>query len=482
MKQGFFLLFILLSLNSFGQRPITISGRLKMKAGTTLRIWKYTDNISFERQILCTTKSNTDSSFNFSVPLPNTQLLNISANEFCVQILFDPDQNYVFDLTPSSSPTEKSFQISSGRNPLMPQNDLIKAYETVSDSAISLLFGRSNQRPSPTNIKQFNSAIDNGLQKINNKYCRDIVQSLRIHFLTLSRANSFATAINTYYHCENLPIENPAFQSLVSENFQSYFKSGPPSITRYNLFSGIPDSVHYTDLLTLLAVDSSLTCRQIREMALLSNIYNMIRDDEIDPEKGNNLLKEGAEKSSDLFNQRLASNLAHSLAIKKSGSSFPDFSIISPEGNSINISRFKGKALHLTFFSFKGMADRNLLNQLTDVAHFADSLGVAKFICITTDPNREEIIKFWNEKKYPMQLYFAPDDYALIDFFNITSLPFFVLLDAEGKLNSLMPNFPGEFLLKQIIGLHPAGNRSPANHQPDSKSAPSILQDHPLKK
>jgi hypothetical protein len=128
------------------------------------------------------------------------------------------------------------------------------------------------------------------------------------------------------------------------------------------------------------------------------------------------------------------------------------------------------------------MADRNLLNQLTDVAHFADSLGVAKFICITTDQNKEEITKFWNEKKYPMQLYFAPDDYALIDYFNISSLPFFVLLDAEGKLNSLMPNFPGELLLKQIINLHPSVNRSPENHQSVPKSASSILQDHPSKK
>ena len=482
MKRSILLLLILLSFNSFGQQPITISGKIKMKIGTTIRIWRYTDNISFERQILYTTKSKTDSTFNFSIPLDKTQLLNLSANEFSTQILVNPNQDYVIDLTPYSNLSEKSLQISSVRNPLIPQNDLIKAYEVVSDSAISLLFGRTNQRPTLNNMKQFNAAIDKGLLNIENKYCRDIVQSLRIHFLTMSRANSFATAINTYYHCENLPIDNPAFQSLISETFQSYFKSGPPSITRYNLFSGIPDSVHYTDLLTMLSVDSSLTCRPIREMVLLCNLYSMIRDEELEPEKGNNLLKEGAEKSSDPFNRLLANNISHSIRTKKPGSYVPDFSIISPEGNNINISKFKGKALHITFFSFKGMADRNLLNQLTDVAHFADSLGVAKFVCITTDQNKEEITKFWNEKKYPMQLYFAPDDYTLIDYFNISSLPFFVLLDAEGKLNSLMPNFPGELLLKQIINLHPSVNRSPENHQSVQKSASSILQDHPLKK
>lgn len=482
MKGCILILLMVLSLNSFGQQQISISGKLKMKAGTMLRIWRYTDNISFERQILYKTKSNTDSTFSFSIPLTKTQLLTISANEFSAQILFNPDQNYVIDLTPFSNQSEKSLQISSGNKTLIPQNDLIKAYEIVSDSTLSLLFGRTNERPTQNNMRQFNAAIDKGLRKIENAYCKDIIQSLRIHFLTMSRANSFSTAINTYYRCGNLPLDNPAFQSLVSENFQSYFKSGPPTITRYNLFSGIPDSVHFTDLLTMLSVDSSLTCLPIREMALLCNLYSMIRDEELEPERGNNLLKEGAEKSSDPFNRQLAGNLMHSILTKRSGASIPDFSLIAPEGNNINISSFKGKALHITFFSFKGMADRNLLNQLADVAHFADSLGIAKFICITTDQNRAEINKYWTEKKYPMQLYFAPDDYALIDFFNITSLPFFVLLNAEGTLNSLTPNFPGELLLKQIMNLRPSGNRPPATPQSDPKPASSILQDHPSKK
>ena len=453
-----------------------------MKAGTTLRIWRYSDNISFERQILSTTKSKTDSSFSVSLPLSKTQILTISANEFSAEILFIPNQNYTINLAPFSNQSQKSFQLSSPDQSLKPQNELIKAYETVSDSTISLLFGRTNQRPAPNNIKQFNSAIDKGLSKTENTYCKELIQALRIHFLILSRANSFQTALNTYFHCDQLPFDNPAFQSLVSENFQSYFKSGPPTITRFNLFSGIPDSLHFNNLLTMLSEDPALACPSVREMALLYNIFSMLKDGELEPVQGNNLLKEGAEKSSNSFNRQLALNLAHCLQTKKSGATLPDFSLITPDGNTKSISDFKGKPLHITFFSFKGMADRNLLNQLTDVAHFADSLGVAKFICITTDENREMINNFWNTKKYPMQLYFAPDDYAFIDYFNITSFPFFLLLDAEGMLNSIAPNFPGELLLKQIISLRPAANRQQVSQPTDQKPVPSFLQELPTKK
>jgi peroxiredoxin len=482
IKGCFLILLTLLSFNSFCQKTISISGKLKMKPGTTIRIWRYTDNICFERQILFKTKTKSDSTFQVSIPIAKTELINISANEFTNEILFTPNQDYVIDLIPSANQSQKVLQILSIYKSLNSQDDLIKAYEIISDSTISLLFGHSNQRPTLNNIKQFNAAIDKGLRKVENSYCRDLIQSLRIHFLTLSRAYSFSTALTTYFHCENLPLDNPAFQSLISENFQDYFKSGPSSITQYNFFTGIADSIHFNDLLKLLSDDPSLSCISIREMVLLCNLYSMIRNGELKPEKGNNLLKEGAEKSSNPINRQLADNLMLSLFSKKPGTSLPDFSLVTPEGNLYNLSNFKGKPLHITFFSFKGLADRNLLNQLTDVAHFADSLGVAKFICITTDQNREEITKFWNEKKYPMQLYFAPDDYEIFDFFNINSLPSFLLLDAEGNINSVAPNFPGELLLKQIISLHPAENHPMVNPSSVPKQSPSFLQDRPSKK
>ncbi len=482
MKGCFLFLLLLLSFNSFCQKTISISGKLKMMAGTTLRIWKYTDNISFDRQILYKTKSKTDSSYSISIPLKETQILTVSANEFNVEMLFNPEQNYNIDLTPFSNPSQKGLFISSKDKTQNPQNELIKTYEIVSDSTLSLLFGQTNRRPTLENTKQFNSTIDKGLLKIKDNFCKDLVQSLRVHFLTMSKTIRFSSAINTYFHCEDLPLENPAFQSLVAENFQAYFQSGPPSITRYNFFAGIPDSVHFNDLLTLLSKDQELACTSIREMALLSNLYNMIREGELEPGKGYSLLREGAEKATGSFNRRLAVNLERSLSSKESGASLPDFSLITAEGNNINLSHFKGKPLHITFFSSKGLADINLLNQLTDVAHFADSLGAAKFICITTDSNKEDIRKFWNEKKYPMQLYFAPDDYELIDFFNITKFPSFLLLDAEGKLNSVAPNFPGELLLKQIIALHPTEYHQTVDPPVDPKRIPSFLQERPSKK
>ena len=120
--------------------------------------------------------------------------------------------------------------------------------------------------------------------------------------------------------------------------------------------------------------------------------------------------------------------------------------------------------------------------------HLADSLGVARFICITTDVDHEAARKYWAEKKYPMQLCFAPDDYEMIDFFNAYTHPCFVLLDSKGRINNRAPNFPGEQLLKLLIGLHQSDNmkqpdvnlEQDSQHHPDSPLPPSHQQ--PLKK
>jgi hypothetical protein len=131
-----------------------------------------------------------------------------------------------------------------------------------------------------------------------------------------------------------------------------------------------------------------------------------------------------------------------------------------------------GKPLYITFFSLKGIADRTLLSQIADTEHLADSLGVAHFLCITTDADHETVKKYWNEKKYPMQLCFAPDDYEMIDFFNAYSTPSFALLDGKGRLNTLAPNFPGDQLLKQLISSY----QSDVPVQPESKKGTNPLR------
>lgn len=468
MKKPFFvlLLFCLQTFVVYSQQTVFISGKLKMKPGTTIRFSRYTDYISHDKERLSTVKTGNDSCFSITFLLQSAGIVNISVNELSLEALFYPNRHYSFELASSQNEHAGNLLIISDNETTNPQIILNKAYQVFSDSTLSILFKQNNQRATKKEADLFNSAIDVALKQTKDTFCINLIQSRRIDYLTMSRAVSFSSAFNQFLDCSSLPMTNPAFQSLLFSNFKMYFTLGPPQVARLNLFQGIPDSLHFSNLLKIISVDPSLKYIPVREAVLLENLYSMIKDGVLNPDKGINLFKEATLSATHPFNRQVAENLINSLKRQQSGTAIPDFSLVFPDGSTHSLSTLKGKPLHITFFTLKGIADRTLLNQIADVEHLADSLGVAHFLCITTDADHEAVKKYWAEKKYPMQLSFAPDDYEMIDFFNAYAYPCFVLLDSKGQIYTLAPNFPSEQLLKQLISLH----RSDSPKQPDVKN------------
>ena len=442
-----------------------------MKPETTIRFSKYNDYISRDIERLSTVKTGKDSCFSVNFLLTSPKIVYISVNELRLEALFYPDLHYKFDLVSSQSDHTGNLLITNCNQAINPQVVLKNAYNVFSDSTLNILFNRNNQRATKKAADLFNTAINDALIQTTDSFCKQLIQSLRVDYLTMSRAVSFVSAFNNFIDCDNLPLNNPAFQSLLSSNFRMYFNSGPPSITRLNLFQGIPDSLHFSNLLQIIAIDPALKCIPLREVVLLENLNSMIKNGQLSKERAISLFKEASDLASHPFNRQVATNLINSIINQQSDKAIPDFTLIFPDESIHSLSSLKGKPLHLTFFTLNGTADRTLLSQLADVQHLADSLGVARFVCISTDTNHDAVIKYWAEKKYPMQLCFAPDDYEMIDFFNVYTYPSFVLLNSKGQINNHAPSFPGEQLLKQLISLHLSDNpKQPVTKdQPDSQ-------------
>jgi hypothetical protein len=470
MKKLIFVLFLfcLQTFSVYSQQNVFISGKLKMKPGTTIRFSKYSDNISLDRVRLSTVKTGIDSCFKTSFNLSTADLVNISVNELGLEALFYPNRRYSFDLVSSQDEHVGNLIMITDNPSTNPQIILNKAYQVFSDSVLSLLFKQNNQRASKSDADLFNSAIDKALKQIKDTFCINLIQSRRIDYLTMSRAVNFASAFNKYLDCNNLPLTNPAFHFLIYSNFKMYFNLGPPQITRLNLFQGIPDSLHFSNLMKILSIDPALKCIPLRESVLLENLYSMIKDGVISPEKGISLFNEAEVPATHPFNRQVAGNLINSISRQLSGTPIPDFNLLFPDGSSHSLSSLKGKPLHITFFTLKGIADRTLLDQVSVVEHLADSLGLANFLCITTDADHDAVKKYWAEKKYPMQLSFAPDDYEMIDFFNAYAFPSFAILDSKGRIYTLAPSFPGDQLLKQLTSL----SHSESPKKSDNKNQP----------
>jgi len=477
MRKNLFVLLILClqTFVSLSQNNVFISGKLKMKPGTTIRFSKYTDYISLDRDRLSTIKTGPDSSFSVTFPLKSGDIVTISVNELNLEALLYPDHHYTFELVSSHDEHSGNLLIFTSNQTANPQIILNNAYQVFSDSTLSILFKQNNQRATKNEVDLFNSVVDKGLKQTNDTFCKNLIQSYRVDYLMMSRAVNFPATFGKYFDCTDLPMTNPAFQSLLFSNFKMYFSLGPPSVVRHNLFQGIPDSLHFSNLLQIISVDPSLNCVPLREAVLLENLYSMIKNGVLNFGKGISLIKEDALSSTHPANRQMAESLINSLKRQEAGTGIPDFKLNFPDESTHPLSSLNGKPLHITFFTLKGIADKTLLSQLADVEHLADSLGVAHFLCITADTDHEAVKKYWKEKKYPMQLSFAPDDYEMIDYFNAYTTPSFVLLDSQGKLYTMAPNFPGDQLLKLLISLYHADNLNKAEVK--SQQNPPLQQD-----
>src|ERR1035437_234480 len=134
MKKLIFVLFLfcLQTFSVYSQQNVFISGKLKMKPGTTIRFSKYTDYISLDRERLSTIKTGIDSSFNVTFSLKSADIVNISVNELNLAALLYPDHHYNFDLVSFNNGETENLWISTDNQVTNPQNILFKAQQLFS--------------------------------------------------------------------------------------------------------------------------------------------------------------------------------------------------------------------------------------------------------------------------------------------------------------------------------------------------------------
>ena len=171
------ILFCLQTYSVYSQQNVFISGKLKMKPGTTIRFSKISDYISSDKVRLSTVKTGNDSCFTTSFNLSSADLVNISVNELGLEALFYPDRHYSFDLVSSQNEHIGNLLMITDNPSTNPQIILNKTYQVFSDSILSLLFKQNNQRASKSDADRFNSAVDSALKQIKDTFCINLVQS-----------------------------------------------------------------------------------------------------------------------------------------------------------------------------------------------------------------------------------------------------------------------------------------------------------------
>jgi len=190
MRKSFFILLwmCLQALTVASQQNVFISGKLKMKPGTTLRFSKYSDYISLDRKRLSTVKTGNDSCFSVSFSLPSADIVNISVNEMNMETLIYPNRHYHFDIASTLNDHTGNLILLTENQTTNPQIILNKAYQAFSDSTLTVLFKQNNQRASKKEVDQFNSAIDLALKQTKDTFCINLIQSRRVDYLMMSRA------------------------------------------------------------------------------------------------------------------------------------------------------------------------------------------------------------------------------------------------------------------------------------------------------
>jgi len=246
---------------------------------------------------------------------------------------------------------------------------------------------------------------------------------------------------------------HPEYMFYFNTFFDNYLLSGSHQINRNDLVTAINFDRTYTALMDTLGKDSLLLNDRLREMVMLKGLgelYNEPQFSKLDIER---ILKQIEGHSPFPEHQLISKNLLYQLTTLAFGNHAPDFSLAEIFTDSIyTLTDFKKKPVFLNFMTMKSyscQAEMKIIHELNEQFH--DSI---LFVTICFFDNPETWSQFAQENNYSWRFLWAGQNAVLRNNYRLRTLPLFVLLDRDGRIEEYPARKPSEnieYVLRKLM-------------------------------
>lgn len=245
---------------------------------------------------------------------------------------------------------------------------------------------------------------------------------------------------------------NPAFWDLFNTLFADFIKQSAYDREQALTFSRIIEEGNVKMYFLTIKNRYGITNPMLRELVAIKWLYDLLNSNEYDRTKVFELLRNVGGVIQCQSNRDLLAEILNGASSNLPGMEAPDFSAVSVDGRSHNLSEFKGHYIYLNFgnsFVDQTQKDLNVLTRFYN--EYGKDLTILNvFLYDRMDQVMRLSLRFGGK----MNFWVVEDSDAVKKLFGVKSLPSFFLIDKDG--NFLMtkgaePNDELKLLLQRIL-------------------------------
>jgi hypothetical protein len=198
-----------------------------------------------------------------------------------------------------------------------------------------------------------------------------------------------------------------------------------------------------------LTADPVLHDIEVRELLLLDGLKELYNISGFKRNKVLALIKEMSLQGSTAESRMLAENLLEKLNRLQPGSPAPDF-LLKAVGSEeeLSLADFSGRLLYLAFFDSTNPASQSELGLAADF--YDDYKDKVAFVAISVDKDIVQLTDYLGRAAIPWQVLHYAGDLNLLEDYDASSFPHFILIDDNGRVSRCPAPSPSENIQKLL--------------------------------
>lgn len=277
-----------------------------------------------------------------------------------------------------------------------------------------------------------------------NKYIKDyITYKLASHELAARMKNKRAMA-EEYLLGKEILYDNIEYIYFFEQFFDKYLMSSTGTVNQSVILTMFDENKNVSDFLSLLIQDPFLADERLSEFFLLGNLKSLYGHPDIPGKQIKELIRQLGKETRYREHKIISENLLLRLNRLMPGTSAPHFELPTDNKSAVTLEDFRGKPLYLGFFLSDNPTCRIELETLSGVVNeFGDRFNV---LCISADKQKKDLEDYLKNFDFPWNTVHYNNDISLLEQYDATTYPLFILLDENGRIISYPAPRPSEGL------------------------------------
>lgn len=447
------LLMLAWSSEAFPTDTTYVRGKVINGKGYNIRLMAYNDLVSYTRVTLDNYLIGDDESFTLKAVTENVLYCWLDLEFQQAEIFLQPGQSYEVETELRDKSLTGSYYNRTSLPVRFVSDDTDHLNMSIQDfnqlyNDFLLSYAETNQqRNAKPAFDNFINAIEIRFQNNSNPFFREYLRyktaSMQLYLRLKSRDNIGKEYLSSY----QVLYDNPEYMDFFHLFFEKYFITGGKYFTFNKTYDLVNGNAGFMEITDSLKADPVLTDQELRELLLLTGLKELYNINGFRRARVVSLIREMSVNSGYETIRSLAGNLLISLRRLQNGSEAPGFSLPGVSTNGVySLSDFKGKKLYLAFFGSDNPASQSELGLIADF--YEDYKENVHFVAVSVDKDIPALKDYLARAQLPWLVLHYNGDLSLLENYDASSFPHFVLINPQGLIIRCPAPSPSENIQK----------------------------------